>query len=114
MGTMTNRKVLWVREVRTDNSGQRMILCASENHQDVYVSDVFKKHYKIPLQAYEEWLRGAFQPAPTDCAEVELTIAAIDWPKGKASNLLPSGHTGAIRFMGADSEIIAAGSYLET
>lgn len=109
-----NRKVLWVREIRADNSDRRTILCVSDNYQDVHVGDVFTKCYDMPRQTPQEMLKEVSRPASTNCAGVELTVAAIEWPKGKTSQLLPSGHTGAIQFTGAESESIVSGSYLET
>lgn len=91
-----------------------MILCVSDNAQDVRVGDVFTKHYDVSRQTPEEVLGGVTRPAPINYVDVRLTIAAIEWPKGNASNLLPRGHTGGIQFAGAETENIIAGSYLET
>jgi hypothetical protein len=113
MDDCDGRKVLWIREIRAGDKGHRLILCASEAAHEVRVGDIFRKCYERSRQTPGEVLDGCDRPKLTDFLNVELTVVAIEWPKGNASNLLPRGHTGAIQFVGAGVEYIIAGRYLE-
>lgn len=114
MDDFGSRKILWIREIRTGHGDHQAILCESANYQELRIGDVFTKCYHTTSPALEGFLRSNACPATADSIDVELTITAIEWPKGSASDLLPIGHTGAIQFIGEGADSIISGSYLET
>jgi len=114
MDDVVSGKILWVREIRRGGRGQQLILCVSDNYQDVRVGDVFTKRYEVPNQTADDVLRGGTCLSATGYMDVELTVTAIEWPRGVARNSLPNGHTGAVQFAGAGSDDIVDGTYLAT
>jgi hypothetical protein len=102
-----------VREILTDRSGRPLILCVSDR-SNIHLGDVFTKRYELPRQTYDDVLNACPHGDPINPADIELTVAGIEWPKSKTSEVLPHGHTGAIQFTGGGLETVTAGCYLET
>lgn len=106
-------KRLFVREIRTDETGRSIVIGVPDNGVAISVGDVFTKLSQITHTA-DDLRSGMSSFRPASYVEISLTVAAIEWPMRHDAQELPHGHTGALRLTGSGVDDVCSNCLLTT